>query len=46
MQLVLFNPEIRPNQVLPLLAREDLGAMAIKECSTFPKAPAIPEPHH
>ena len=31
-------------QVLTLLARVDLGAMAIKEYSVFPKAPALLEP--
>ena len=37
--LVLFNPWIGPYQVLPFRARVDPGAMAIKGCSTFPKAP-------
>ena len=32
--------------MLPLRARVDLGAMAMKEYSTFPKAPALHEPHH
>ena len=32
--------------MLPLRARVDLGAMAIKGYSTFPKAPALLEPHH
>ena len=32
--------------MLPLQARVDLGAMAMKVCSTFPKAPALLEPHH
>ena len=27
-------------------ARVELGAMAIKRCSTFPKAPALPEPQY
>ena len=40
MQLVLFNPKIGPYQVLPFRARVDLGAMAMKGCSAFPKAPA------
>ena len=39
MPLVLFNPQIWPYQVLPYRARVDLGAMAIKRCSAFPKAP-------
>ena len=34
MQLVLLNPSA------------DLGAMAMKRCSAFPKAPASLEPHH
>ena len=37
MQLVLFNPEIGPYQVLPRRARMDLGAMVIKGYSAFPK---------
>ena len=32
--------------MLPLLARLDLGAMAMKGYSAFPKAPALLEPHH
>ena len=32
--------------MLPLRARVDLGAMAIKGYSAFPKAPALLEPHH
>ena len=46
MQLVLFNTKIGPYQVLPLRARLDLVAMAIKGCSAFPKAPALLEPQH
>ena len=46
MQLVLFNPLIGLYQVLPFRARVDLEAMAIKECSTFPKTPALLEPYH
>ena len=46
MPLVLFNPEIRPYQVLPHRARVDLGAMAMKGCSVFPKASALLGPHH
>ena len=46
MLLVLFNPYIGPDQVLPLRARVDLGAMAMKGCSAFPKAPELLEPHH
>ena len=33
------------DQVLPLQARVDLGVMAIKGYSAFPKAPALLEPH-
>ena len=44
--LVLFNPQIGPYQVLPLRARVDRGAMAIKGYSAFPKAPALLEPPH
>ena len=32
--------------MLPRRVRVDLGAMAMKECSAFPKAPASLEPHH
>ena len=32
--------------MLPLRARVDLGAMAIKGYSAFPKTPALPEPHY
>ena len=46
MQLVLFKPQIGPYQVLPFRARVDLGAMAIKGNSTFPKAAALLKPHH
>ena len=46
MLLVLFNPLIGPYQVLPLRARVDLGAMAMKGYSAFPKAPALLESHH
>ena len=46
MQFVLFTPQIRPYQVLPLRARVDLGAMAMKGYSEFPKFPASLEPHH
>ena len=35
-----------PYQVLPLGARVDLGAMAMKGYSVFPKAPASLETHH
>ena len=32
--------------MLPLRARGDLKAMAMKEYSVFPKAPALVEPHN
>ena len=32
--------------MLPLRARVDLGAMAMKGYSAFPKTPALLEPHH
>ena len=35
-----------PFKVLPIRAKVDLGAMAMKEYSAFPKAPALLEPHH
>ena len=38
---VLFDPEIGPYQVLPLQARVNLGAMAMKRYSAFPKAPVL-----
>ena len=46
MPLVLFNPYVGAYQVLPRRARVDLGAMAIKGYSAFPKAPATLEPQH
>ena len=46
MPLVLFNLSIGPYQVLPFRARVNLGAMAMKGCSAFPKAAASLEPHH
>ena len=44
--LVLFNPYIGPYQVLPRRGRVDLGAMAMKGCAVFPKAPALLGPYH
>ena len=32
--------------MLPLQVKADQGAMAMKEYSTFPKAPALLEPHN
>ena len=45
---VFYSPsrQAKPYQVLPLQARVDLGAMAMKGYSAFPKAPALLEPHH
>ena len=40
MPWVLFNPLIGPYQVLPFWAKVNLGAMALKRCSTLPKVPA------
>ena len=38
--LVLFNVKIGPYQVLPLLARVDLGAKGMNGFSAFPKTTA------
>ena len=46
MPLVLFNPQIRPSQVIPHQDWVDLEALAMKGCSLFPKAPASLERHH
>ena len=46
MPLVLVYLYIGPYQVLLFRARVDLGVMAMKGCSAFPKAPASLEPHH
>ena len=32
--------------MLPVQARANLAAMAMKGCSAFPKAPALLEPHY
>ena len=45
MPLILFNLQIEPYQVLPFRARVDLGAMAMKGCFAFAKAPVSLEPH-
>ena len=37
---------IRPYQVLSLRSRVDLGAMAMKGYSVFPKPPVLLKPHH
>ena len=44
--LVLFDPLIGPYQVLPLRARVDLGAMAMKGYTALPKAPELLEPQY
>ena len=44
--LVVFDPYIGTYYVLPLWARVDLGAMALKGYSTFPKAPTLLESHY
>ena len=46
MTLVLFNPLLRPYQVLPFRDRVDLGAMALKGSFAFYKAPPSQKPHH
>ena len=46
MQLVLFNPKVKPCQVLLFRARVDLGAMAMKGYFAFPQTPAPLLPHH
>ena len=35
------HPRLRSTKVLPIRARVDLGTMAMKEYSAFPKAPAL-----
>ena len=44
--LVLCNPEIGPLSGATTPARVDLGEIAIKGYSAFPKAPALLEPHY
>ena len=46
MPLVLLNLLIGPYLVLPFRARADEGAIVMKECSAFPKALALLEPHN
>ena len=45
-QTVLFDSLIGPYLVLTLLVRVDLGVMALKGYSAFPKVPALLEPHY
>ena len=46
-QTVLFlTIQFDPFRCFTIRARVDLGAMAIKGDSAFPKAPALLEPHH
>ena len=44
-KIVLFDPQLGPYHVLSLRAKLNLGAMAMKGYSVFPKAPALLEPH-
>ena len=44
--LFLTDPLLSPYQVLLLQVIVDLGEMAMKGYTTFPKAPALLEPHH
>ena len=44
-QTVLFDPEMRPSQVLRLQVRIDQGVITMKVYSTLPKSPGL-EPHH
>ena len=44
--LVLFDPQTGLHQVLPLRHKVDLGALAMKGYSKFPKAPVLLEPYH
>ena len=46
MQFNYISPRDWPYQVLPFRARVNLGAMAMKGCSAFPKSTALLEPHH
>ena len=46
MMLVLFNLYIVLYQLLKFRAGVDLGVMAMKGRSAFPKAPASLESHH
>ena len=43
---VEFDLFIGPYQGVPIRVREELGAMAIKRYTTFPKALALLEPQH
>ena len=45
-QTVLLDPCIGPYQVLSLWARVDLGTMAMRGYSAFPKASVLLDPHH
>ena len=45
-QIVLFDPQMGPYQVLSLQVRMGLGVMSVKEYLALPKAPALLEPHH
>ena len=43
--IVLFDPYIEPHQVLSFRVKVDLGMMAMKGYSTFPKAPGLKSRH-
>ena len=46
-QIIQFSIGTQFSSILPRdRARVDLGEMAMKGCSAFPKAPASLEPHH
>ena len=45
-QFVLFDPSIGPYQMLPLWGKVNLGAMAVKRYSTFPKSSRVKPRHH
>ena len=45
-QTILFDPYIGPYQVPSLRATEALRVTALKEYSTFPKAPALLKPYY
>ena len=42
---IYFNPLIGPKQAISIWLREELGVMALKGYSTFPKDPEL-EPQH
>ena len=44
--IFLFDTLIEPLQMQLIRVRVDLGVMAMKEYSTFHKAPVLQEPHY